>query len=292
MNRIALGTVQFGQEYGIANSNGMISKDEAFLILDFAKQNGVDTIDTAILYGESEKKLGELGVNDFNIISKLPPVPEMTNNLVAWVFNQLENSLYDLRVPSIEGLLIHHAKQLTEKNSSELFNALLKLKEIGLVNKIGVSVYDPLEIEFIINNFDIDIIQLPFNILDQRIIESNLLHKLEQKKIEVHVRSVFLQGLLLMEPEARPEKFCRWNETVWDQYDKWIKDNNVSRLQACLNYVLSFPAVSKIVVGVDSHTQLKEILKTATMNMNGETSQIRFNSNDMLLINPSRWKEL
>jgi len=292
LNRIALGTVQFGQPYGIANAIGMISKEEAVLILDCAFQNGIDTLDTAILYGESQKRLGEVGVNGFNIISKLPPVPEKTDNLEIWAFNHLMNSIKDLGVPSIGGLLIHHAKQLTESLGNELFHALEKLKESGLVKKIGVSVYDPTEIEFIIKNFDIDIIQLPFNIVDQRVIETGLLEELTRKNIEVHVRSIFLQGLLLMEPNVRPKQFARWNESVWDLYDKWVFENNISRLQACLNFVLYFSAVSKIVVGVDSLAHLKEILAAASTIKEMNYSEVEFHTNDSLLLNPSRWKEL
>ncbi len=287
--KLALGTVQFGLNYGVANQCGQISKQEGFEILKFARNNGLDTLDTAIGYGDSEQRLGNIGITDWQVISKLPAIPDGCSDIEQWVFNSVIKALIRLKIDRLDGLLLHCPMQLKESNGNYLYDSLIKLKKEGLVNKIGVSIYDTTELDALFNNFQFDIIQAPFNVLDNRLIETGWMSRLTEKNIELHVRSVFLQGLLLMKSIERPKKFNRWSLT-WFAYEKWLKQNKMGSLQACLKYVMSFKEVNKVIVGVDSLMQMREVIQAS---LGSEPSYSKeFMQSDIDLINPARWDSL
>ncbi len=209
-NRLALGTVQFGLPYGIANQTGQISRDEAAAILNHAWAMGLDTLDTAIAYGGSEARLGEIGVKQWRVISKLPAVPESVTDVAAWVENSVNGSLERLNIPMLRGLLLHCSRQLLGVRGDTLYRALAAIKDEGKVEKIGVSIYGPEELDALWPHYQFDLVQAPFNVIDRRLATSGWLKRLHQAGIEVHVRSVFLQGLLLMDTANRPVSFNRW----------------------------------------------------------------------------------
>jgi hypothetical protein len=288
-SRLALGTAQFGLPYGIANSSGQISLSEASAILQYAWLAGIDTLDTAIAYGESEQRLGEVGVDKWQIVSKLPSVPEGCKDVGCWVEESVMNSLARLKIPHLHGLLLHRPDQLMDSFGGELFNELCHLKEEGLIHTIGISIYNPEELDRILSTYAMDLVQVPFSILDRRLETSGWLTRLHAMGIEVHVRSVFLQGLLLMKADQRPEKFSRW-QYLWDQWDAWLKTESLTPLQACLGFVLSFSEIDRIVVGIDNRTQLEEII--AATDIKSVKLQDLFRTDDLDLIIPSRWNQL
>ncbi len=285
-NRLALGTVQFGLPYGIANGHGQISTLEAESILNFATNSGIDTLDTAIAYGIAEQRLGEIGVMQWNVISKVPPIPA-TVDVSKWINEQIEASLSRLQIRSLHGLLLHHPIQLLGSNGDEIFASLSRAKESGLVHKIGISSYSEDEIDLVMSRYPLDLIQAPLNIFDRRLIESGCLERIDEAGIEFHARSIFLQGLLLVEKTKRPEKFAEWN-SVWNQWDSWLIESHLTPLQACLGFVLAQQKVSRIVVGVDSCAHLKEILG-ATEHSPGIEFPPGFEVGDSRLLNPSNW---
>lgn len=284
--RLALGTVQFGMNYGIANQKGQISLNQAKEILQQGFVSGLDTLDTAITYGDSEQILGEIGIINWKVVSKLPAVPDSCNDISKWVITSIEESLRRLKVAKLYGLLLHRPQQLLEKDGPKLFEALKLLKQEGLVQKIGISIYDTSELDDLCSMFHFDLVQAPFNLLDRRLIESGWLFRLADQGIELHVRSIFLQGLLLMNPVERPKKFDQWLP-LWNKFDDWINQSGITRLQACLRYALSFPEISKVIIGVDSLSQLTEIFTAA----NSPTLQIpdKIRTDDPNLLNPARW---
>lgn len=290
MSKIAIGTAQFGQAYGIANTRGEVPKEEVKLILNYARTKGIDTLDTAAMYGNSENVLGELGVADFKTISKLEEVPENCSDTEKWILNSVSNSMLKLNVNSLYGMLLHRPQQLLSLNGFKIYNSLVKLKEKSIVKKIGISIYDIEELETL-NKFNYDLIQIPFNIIDQRLVSSGWLERLYKKGVEVHVRSIFLQGLLIMDKHKRQTKFNKWDKEVWNKYDKWLIENQITPLNACINFALSFPTISKVVIGVDSLSHFKEILSNSDSALKSLTP-INFYSKDSMLINPSRWKEI
>lgn len=289
-SRLALGTVQFGLRYGIANELGQISRESAAMIMERAWSAQIDTLDTAISYGESEKVLGDVGVAGWRVVSKLPPVPENRSaKLEPWALDSVRESLERLGIPKLYGLLLHRPEQLLGPGGESLYRGLLMLKEQGKVVKIGISVYDPGELDAIWPHYRFDLVQAPFNVLDRRLAESGWLNRLSDEHVEVHVRSVFLQGLLLLESCRLPTKFARWRP-LWQDWHRWLGENNLSALKASLGFALSAPQITRVVVGVDSLAQLEEILASATAVP--PVPPISLACEDSSLINPSRWDSL
>jgi len=287
--KIALGTVQFGIPYGIANSNGQVEKLVVKDILDYAKSFGIDTIDTAIAYGTSEQCLGEIGVDGYQVITKLPEIPDDYGNLKTWVKNHVDSSLSTLGVETLSGLLLHRSSQLLDTDKQDLWSILLQLKSDGIVKKIGFSIYTPDELDKLWDSFKPDLVQAPYNILDRRLETSGWLKRMHKENVEVHVRSIFLQGLLLMNKSNRPEKFNKWF-ALWSRWDDWLKESNITPVQAAVSFPLSDNRISKVIVGVDSLDQLKEIISAANNNIDRFPED--FNIADTKLLNPSEWSSL
>jgi aryl-alcohol dehydrogenase-like predicted oxidoreductase len=287
--KLALGTVQFGLNYGIANMSGRIASDEAKSILQLASASSIDTLDTAIAYGDSESVLGRLGVQSWNLVSKLPSVPEDCLDVELWVRQQVQGSLSRLGISRLHGLLLHRPGQLLEKTGPALYLALQSLKADGVVCKTGVSVYGLAELDALFDRYQFDLIQAPFSILDRGIVESGWAAHMKSAGVEVHTRSVFLQGLLLMSPEKRPSKFDPW-KSIWQEWTLWLQSTGLTPLQACLQYAVSQPNIDRVVVGVDTSAQLKEIIGAADGKL---TSLPSFGSLlDERLVNPALWNQL
>lgn len=288
-HRIALGTAQFGMNYGIANKHGQVATEEVKHILDLALVNSVETLDTAMDYGQSEAALGQNGVANFNVITKLSAIPDDVVDVGNWVRGKVEASLARLNLASLQGLLLHRPAQLSGACGRDLAKVLCDLRTAGLVEKIGVSIYSPEELPAVIEACDIDLVQAPFNLIDRRLASSGWLQKLHESGVEIHTRSAFLQGLLLMSRAEIPEKFNRWS-AVWDNWQKWLATNGSSAVKACLQFVLAHPQVTKIVVGVDSVTHLQQLLETSE----GESgmSWPDLCVADEALVNPANWNGL
>ncbi|WP_241673220.1 aldo/keto reductase [Lacisediminimonas profundi] len=288
MKRLALGTVQFGLPYGIANKSGQPGSETIREILETARRAGVDTLDTAIAYGDSERRLGLAGVGEWKVISKLPAFPDGAD-ATAWVRESVETSLSRLRLDRLDGLLLHQPGVLLGPHGKAVHECLRQLKQESKIGKIGISVYGPEELDAILPAYPVDLVQAPFNIVDRRLLASGWLDKMHKSGIEIHVRSIFLQGLLLMSCAERPAKFQRWN-TLWQKWDEWLHATGLSPLRACLGFALAHPQVSRVIVGVESPLQLVEILEAAAAP--GPLPPPLLGSEDPDLINPSRWNSL
>jgi aryl-alcohol dehydrogenase-like predicted oxidoreductase len=290
LEKIALGTVQFGQNYGCANQVGQVLSNEVQRILSLAKEKRIGVVDTAISYGTSEEVLGKIGVDSFRIVTKLPPFPKDQSNIAGWVHEQVCGSLVRLKQKKIFGLLLHRSHDLLESYGERLAGVLTDLKATGIVEKIGVSIYSPEELDAVYKKIKINLVQAPLNVIDRRLQFSGWLDRLKDKDVEVHVRSVFLQGLLLMERGRIPAKFSPWSG-LWDEWGYKLKIEDMSPLAACLSYPLSLEQVDQVVVGVDSAKQLQDIIAAVSdASLNNDTSFMI--SNDLRLINPSNWNKL
>ena len=286
--KIALGTVQFGINYGIANTNGQVDKLGAKGILAHAMSYGVDTIDTAIAYGSSEQCLGEIGVDGYQVITKLPEIPDDYGNLKIWVEKHVKRSLDTLGVETLSGLLLHRPNQLLDTDKKDLWSILLQLKSDGLVKKIGFSIYTPDELDKLWDSFQPDLVQAPYNILDRRLETSGWLQRMSEENVEIHIRSIFLQGLLLMNKDSRPEKVNKWL-TLWSDWENWLRENDSTPVQAAVSFALSDNRISRVVVGVDSLKQFKDIIAVAN---NISQFPESFHITDTRLLNPSEWNLL
>ncbi|MBK7354702.1 MAG: aldo/keto reductase [Propionivibrio sp.] len=284
--KLALGTVQFGLKYGIANQSGQVMRTEAKAMLQLAADIGIDTIDTAIAYGESEACLGEAGIQGFKLVTKAPPAPDGIADAGRWIRDQMAASLDRLGVNSIYGLLLHQSDQLLGLHGKDIYHSLQCLKESGQVKKIGVSVYSPRELEVIPKLFCLDLVQAPFSLVDRRLQSTGWLQRLKDAGVEIHTRSAFLQGLLLMSRADTPTKFSPWN-ALWDRWNQWLSGHEISALQACLAFPLSFPQIDRVVVGADSVRQLAQIFRAASNAPQSCWPDLQ--CEDENLINPSRW---
>lgn len=287
--RLALGTVQFGLRYGIANVAGQVSRPQAKAMLQLAAAKGIDTLDTAIVYGDSEACLGEIGTKGFKVVTKLPAVPEGCVDVTGWVQDQVSASLTRLGVSSIYGLLLHRSEQLLSPFGEKLYRGLQELKDNGQVQKIGLSINSPHELNLLIPRFRFDLIQAPFNLIDRRLQTSGWLQRLNNDEVEVHARSAFLQGLLLMGSSEIPTKFMRWKH-LWLVWHQWIKERECSPVEGCLAFSLSFPEIDRVVVGADSADQLAQILTVANSQREFEFPALQ--CEDGLLISPAGWPTL
>jgi hypothetical protein len=287
--KLGLGTVQFGLPYGIKNTAGQVPPDEARRILQLAAANGVEIVDTAIAYGDSETCLGSIGVKSFKLVTKIPPLPNAIDSVEAWVRSEFLASLARLGVARTYGLLLHRADDLNGPYGKVLANVLNAFKMEGLVEKVGVSVYEPEQLARLMQSCQIDLVQAPLNLLDQRLVTSGWLQRLHEADIEVHTRSTFLQGLLLMSREEIPKWFERW-APVWDAWHDWLRGSNIPAAQACMQYPFSFPQISGVLVGVTSAEEFSTLLHLATHEI--RTVKLPdFGCTDPILLNPSNWNK-
>lgn len=285
--KLALGTVQFGLDYGISNTLGRTPVDEAARILADAMRAGVDTLDTAAAYGQSEQVLGQIGVCGWKVVSKVPPLPSNAEDGRDWVREHVRRSCETLKVRRLEGLLLHRASDLIGPHGAEVAVGLREAREQGLVEKIGYSIYAPQSLGELTRVMKPDLVQAPFSVLDQRLVSSGWLARLVDAGVEVHARSIFLQGLLLMGPGQRPAFFDRW-QALWGRWDALVEANGGSALSVCLGFATAQPGLSRIVVGVEHQGHLQQLLAAwrdaGPVGMTHEVS-----CDDPQLVEPVNW---
>ena len=284
MNRIILGGAQLGLPYGVLGTGGKLNTLEVKDLLDAAESIGIQTIDTAIAYGTSESVIGDYSNSRFKIITKLPPLPDDVNDVSGWVRQQIDGSLTRLQTKNIDALLLHHPQDLTGEFGVKLEKVIGELLSEGFIKRFGVSIYAPDELTTIVGHFPIDVVQAPFNVFDQRIIP--WLKTLSKNGIEVHARSVFLQGVLIAAPEARPKRFKKW-EDQFNQFDNWVSELSMSAISVCLGVALNQPGISHLVVGALNSSQLLETAAQIPKEFSHRSEDMQ--SNDPGLIDPRVW---
>ncbi len=247
INKIGLGTVQFGIPYGISNSEGKTSPDEVRRILSYARQKGIALLDTASVYGDSEAVLGGNDLAGFNIVSKFMPPKEGAD-----IYSQLSKSLEKLRVPSLYGYLAHRPDSVI--SDARYWQELMGLKRRGLVKKIGLSFNETHETEEVLAKGMIpDIIQVPFNYLDKRFVK--YFKAFKENGCEIHTRSAFLQGLFFIAGEKLPEYFNIVKPIIGE-----LQKNGERLPAALLSHCLGQEQVDKVIIGVNNLGQLKNLV--------------------------------
>jgi aryl-alcohol dehydrogenase-like predicted oxidoreductase len=286
-SRLALGTVQFGMSYGVTNTSGQVEAEEIARILDLGRAAGMDTLDTAIAYGDSEQRLGDAGVQGWRVVTKLGAPPPDTGSLADWLQAAVGASLAKLKLDRLAGLLVHRSAALLGRRGQQLLEALQTLKRDGVVEKIGVSIYDPEELAVLDDALALDLVQAPYNVLDRRIVTSGWHARLKAHGVEVHTRSAYLQGLLLLEAEALPPVFEQWRP-LWREWNAWLAHQQYTAVQACLGFVCAQPGIDRVVIGVENERQLHDAIRASATVLDNLPDG--FACSDLELINPARWR--
>jgi aryl-alcohol dehydrogenase-like predicted oxidoreductase len=287
--KLGLGTVQWGLSYGLANQHGIAAPETVTAILAASRRHGIRVLDTASLYGQAETVLGAHPLQAFHVISKTPKfaASNITEEHSAQLIEVFRQSLQRLSCQKIYGLLIHHAPDLLVPGGERLVSAMMELKEKGVAEKIGVSVYDGEQIDSVLKVFKPDIVQLPVSILDQRMLSNGQLERLKEEGIEVHARSVFLQGLLLMPLDKVPAYF----DPIRSFLVRWHTDakaQGMSPVQAALSFVRDLPYVDTVLVGVENMGQFQSCLEDFSVKASFDASSLA--CNDPMFVNPALWK--
>lgn len=291
VRKLALGTVNFGMDYGIANKAGQVDGAEVSKILRAAQHAGIKTLDTAVAYGSSEKILGRAGVEGFQVVTKIPRVIGTGTTFAKRVEDQIKQSIALLGGHKLYAVMLHAPDQLSEADGPALMQALVHIRELGLVEKIGISIYHTNSLDALWGWFEPDIVQAPFNIFDQRLLTTGWASLLDEAGTEIHLRSTFLQGLLLMPRSLVPKQFSPWAE-LFEHWFDWQISCRASALELAIQFNLSQPWADKIVVGVETAQQLKDLIAAAQGELPEIPRQLRHGVTDEGLINPSKWTEL
>ncbi len=283
---IMLGTVQFGLNYGISNTLGKVSDLELSKILKVSEENNINFLDTASMYGDSEKRIGVFlgGKNKFQIVTKTPHLNERSSQFISDTFVR---SLEHLKQKRLYSLMFHRADDLLTDLGEGHYKVLHKLKAQGSISKIGCSVYSPEQLIQIKTNFDIDLFQFPLNIFDQRFLQGDLLDELKNKNIELHARSLFLQGLVFILPE-KLNSYFNPIKGLLTRFHKRIQEQDLSPLQASHSFIKGCSQIDKVLIGVVSEEQLKENIEIFD-----NASAINFSEfslSEEKFINPALWE--
>jgi aryl-alcohol dehydrogenase-like predicted oxidoreductase len=292
--KLALGTVQFGMPYGVANRSGQPADAWIAEILRMALSAGVEIIDTASLYGDAEAALGRCmpQVHSFRIVTKTPKFAGLSGSqAVASLKFAFEQSCLSLGSQSLYGLLTHDADDLLGQAGASIWQAMLELRNAGRVKRIGSSVYTGAQIDTLLGRIEPDLIQLPLSLLDQRLIAGGQLAELARRGIEVHARSVFLQGALLLQDSEIPAHMSALRPLV-KQIAVRAERLGLTRVEAALRYVASLPQVSSVVCGVNSPGQFEELLAALQVGYPAfsPADASACACTDPLLLDPSQWR--
>lgn len=291
--KLSLGTVQFGLDYGITNQSGKTTSKEVSTVLAFAEKNDVTILDTAFAYGDSEEVLGRQDLSNFKVITKMAAIQSKYIEIVDII--QMEKvflkSLTNMGIQSVYGLLIHSPSDLDKKNGEKIYEKLVELKARGLVKKIGVSVYDNTEIDDLYNRYSFDLIQIPINVLDQRLLNGKTLQMLKKKNVEIHARSIFLQGIMLTKPSTLDYRFKEAVITL-NQYNAELFEQGLSPLEGTLLFINQVKEIDYAVVGVNNTGQLEEVYNAYKKVKAGVETHIDFTKYAIhveKIIDPRKW---
>ena len=284
IHKVGLGTAQCGLDYGISNTSGQTSEENVIKILELASSAGIKIIDTAHSYGNSEKIIGKNNLKDFKIVTKSPPSLISPNKSIKESFFE---SLDNLGLKKVYGLLLHNSDDIFSNDSRNRIKELQDLKSLGYLNKIGFSAYNKNQIHKALTFFKPDIIQLPFNVFDQNLLHDGTLDFLKSLNIEIHARSSFLQGLLIMDSSKIPTYFNKWG-VYFKKWHHYCSSINSSPKSVALTFSAAQKLIDKVIVGIENKSQLLELINTPKISRELELKFLT--CRDEGLINPSKWK--
>ena len=280
---LIIGTANFSSKYGYKKKT--FSSSELGEIFKILKKNKINSFDTAQSYGFSEKILGKK-INKKKIFTKFSIPNIKSSEIETETINLINKSFKNLKKKNLEAILVHNSDFFIKNKITQLkiIKLLKKYKKEKKIKKIGFSIYTPSELINIINLFTPDFFQIPINILDQRFIKKKILNEINKRKIEIHARSVFLQGKIL---RSNQFKSIIVNKKI-TQFHNWCNKKRVSRVSACLNFIRNYKFINKIIIGIDNKSQLKKIINI--FNKNQFYVPNKFKVNNYNLIDPRKIK--
>lgn len=300
VSKLGVGTVQFGLDYGVSNQVGQTSLSETLATIELLWDAGVTLFDTAPAYGEAEVRLGEAKALNpdkataMRVVTKCPSVSGLQRSASAsgmsvarYLAHSFEQSCHRLEQNKLYGLLVHSVQEIYKPGAAQLWEALQGLKEMGLVKKIGVSVYDPANIDQLLRLGVPDIVQLPFNVMDQRFLTNGYLTDLKSLNIEIHSRSVFLQGLLLMPLDRVPPYFNEYKHLL-EEWQEAIRSDGITALDGALMFTLQQPMIDYVICGACDRAQWQELIR-ASQRVDRKITWHENADTELGLINPTQW---
>ena len=279
--KLALGTVQWGLDYGISNTNGIPTDAELDAIIRLANQNDINLFDTASQYGNAEARLGDYTTKNSCVVSKFSSVNHSS------LENEIQGSLERLNVEQLYGYLFHAPKDLI--NTPLLWDQIQNYKVKGKVKKIGYSLYSPEELElFLDKNWIPDIVQLPYSLLDRKF--EPYFEQLKSLGTEIHIRSVFLQGLYFKSIETLPSTFNDLKSALIELAEI-AREFGLTTVELALNFVLKNEYVDYTVIGVEQSNQLKEIISASKIDFSESMAERvkTLSVENPTLLNPFNW---
>ncbi len=301
ISKLTLGTVQLGMDYGIANIKGKPDRNESFRILKTAVDGGVNSFDTSLLYGDSEVVLGDFFSSELSSLEnpvlttkfKVTPGDNLTQrDIEEQIYGFVEESMKRLKIKRIPLYMLHNPADMTLYGDI-VPNTLKKLKDEGLIGMAAVSVYTPEEVSEMLKNDIYEAIQIPMNIIDNRLIKSGLLRRLHEKNRIVFVRSVFLQGLFFMDPDSLTGNLTDARDILIQLTDLADKEG-LSIQQLALSYIRDLEGVTSLVIGAESSEQVEEnirLMKGPSISEKTRDEIIRlFDGVPVHILNPGLWQ--
>ncbi len=297
--KLCLGTVQFGMDYGIQGAHQQ-SYEKIDEIIDYAIKHGVRVFDSASAYGEAEEILGhffrrnEVQKKGIKVVSKLAAGLFDNADKDEWAeiaVSNAQQSLDNLSVDTLEAYLFHNASYIYEPYA---VNALYEVKKKGLCRRVGASIYSPEEAMKVLEYREIDAIQIPYNVFDQRLDACGFFMKARERNVQVYARSTLLQGLVMMDPRDLP-KGMKFAKGYLEDFESICRKYQISKLKAAVSFVEKQEGIDYIVFGVDSLEQLKEYLYMQNETKPDETIEeirLRYNTVEERLVNPTMWEVL
>jgi len=294
---LCLGTVQLGMDYGIRGKRKPVLSD-SLKILDYAIHNGITAIDTANAYGEAENVVGAYIEKNTSLRRNITLISKLRPNLLDNVSEEqnypimrqnLEGSLRRLHTDYLDGYLLHSSRYVFNE---AMIDALLRLKSEGLVKAVGVSVYEPDEAKAGISNNKLDFLQLPYSVLDQRMLQSGVFDLAKEKRVTLHSRSAFIQGLILMKPEEVPPFLSKRAVPILQSLDEVCSETGLTRLQLAIGFVKRQASISHLVFGVRNLAQLREDISVFQQSLPDDVIAIleqKFQNISAGIVMPSLW---
>lgn len=284
--KLIIGSANFGLNYGIKNNFNKLSFEKIKKILKYAEKNKIQMIDTASSYGDAELKIGKVKLKNFQYISKVKITKKKRKDIKKEISRQFNKTLKNLNKKKIYAVLIHNLLRLNNYQLKSAFEFLHILKKNKKISKLGFSTYGDYKIKFILSRFSVDIIQTSLNVLDDRAFSKELLKLYKRKKIKIHARSIFLQGLLISQKLNVPKKIKNeWNKNKKIWFD-FCKEKKFDPIKLAVNYVLQKKNVDKLILGFDLKDQLVNILNMKNQKI--EFANLNFKKIDRV-INPYLW---